>query len=114
MHDLISLAPIILADGPSSATIKAALISGAALVVSAALAALAAMRNRDAPSDPMATVAEAAWANFNAELSRRAVAAEHTVVELRAENERLRDMCWALGHDPDESAEGVAGNAAST
>lgn len=101
MYDLLQELPRIvhLADSAPSSSIKVALITSISVVVAAGLSALAVLRAKDQPLPTTNT--EQVWTAFNAELSRRALSAEAAVVVKDAEITRLRDLCWALGHDPD-------------
>lgn len=105
MHDFSQLLPHVaplLADGPSSGSIKVALITAISVVLAAGLSALAVMRSKDQPINPdVLSATEQIWTAFNAELSRRAVTAEGRCAVQEIEISRLRDLCWALGHDPD-------------
>lgn len=103
MHDLYQLgfAGLATADSASSSAIKVALITAVSVIFAAGLSALAVMRSRDQPMGRGNTQTEQVWTAFNAELSRRALHAEALVVTKDTEISRLRDLCWALGHDPD-------------
>jgi hypothetical protein len=114
VHDLLHLASLQLAsDAGTSSGIKVALITAVSVVLAAGLTALAATRaGRGENNTELVTANQAAWTNFNAELTRRAVTAEQLCGEkdkeirrLDRQIVRLRDMCWQLGHDPDVDIE---------
>lgn len=102
VHDLTQLLPLLATSAGDISGIKTAIISAISIVIAAGITALAALRAKEGPSIAAITQSERAWTNFNAELTRRAVSAEAECAAKEIEIERLRDMCWELGHDPDK------------
>lgn len=103
MYDLLRAVSETTTAGSGTSSVKVALITAVAAVIAGGIAAFATLRNKDKPQSELITSSQTAWSMFNAELTRRAVAAELLCTEKDTEIQRYRDMLWEMGQDPDKN-----------